>query len=106
MKVQDNVSLVTVRVDPSCGLVGSDSSTRGESPIDRADERCERAEGSDTVCVRFVLDPLVVFKCLDGSFARISGAADVDDRNIIVAIATKTTRSARTSGAVLVPGRG
>ena len=70
MKVQDSVSLVTFRVDPPCGLMGSGSSTWGEGPVDRAYKGLEGAEGSDTISVRFLLDPLVILKCLEAVLPR------------------------------------
>ena len=50
----------------------------GQGPVDRAYERGEGAEGSNTVGVRFIPEGLVVGKGLACGFASLHGAAGVD----------------------------
>ena len=70
MKFQNGIAFVAVRVDPSCS-----SGTRGKGPIDRANKRCERTKGCDTVGVGFVLDPLVVSEGCGGGFSSVCRTA-------------------------------
>ena len=69
MKVQNGIPFLTFRVDPSCSLMGSGSSTRGEGPINGADEGGEGSQ-CDAVSLRLVLELFVVGEGLHSSLQR------------------------------------